>query len=88
MGKAIRIVRKHPRDGETEEAVKNKDGFYVLGDPAHGNKKHHASNAVYVKTLDEAADLVENRGFSIRMASKGKPPSLISPANVHIVRDP
>lgn len=88
MGKVTRIVRKNPRDGEAEEAVKNREGFYVLGDPAHGKKKHHAENAVYVKTLDEAADPIENRGFSIRMSSKGKPPSLISPAQVRIAREP
>jgi hypothetical protein len=37
-------------------------------------------------TLDEAASLV-SRGFSLRMGAKGKPPSLIAPKSLRIVRE-
>ncbi|MDU8912485.1 hypothetical protein [Aestuariicoccus sp. MJ-SS9] len=58
---------------------------YKLGDPAHGQRKHHAEHAVYVKTLDAAAALIE-RGFSLWMGSQGKRASLISPESLRIVR--
>jgi hypothetical protein len=42
-------------------------------------------NAVYVKTLDEAAALI-SKGFSLWMTSKGKRASLISPQSLRVVR--
>ncbi|MFN6925019.1 MAG: hypothetical protein ACK4P8_05155 [Tabrizicola sp.] len=83
-GSVIRIERVSPRGGCVEEPVVTAKG-YQLADPAHGKQKHHARHATYVRTLEEAAALVE-RGFSLRMGAKGKPPSLIAPKSLRIVR--
>ena len=57
MSKVIKIVRTEPRGGVPEEAVKNREGKYTLGDPADGNVKHRTEeNGVFVDTLEEAAD--------------------------------
>ena len=84
MGKIIRIARISPRDGAAEEPELTAKG-YCLGDPKFGAEKHHAKNAVYVKTLEEAAELVL-QGFSLRMISKGKRASLVAPKSLSIVR--
>lgn len=84
-GRVIRIERVSPRDGVAEEPDFTTKG-YRLGDPAHGKFKHHAENTVYVKTLDEAAELIE-RGFSLWMGHKGKRASLISPGSLRIIRE-
>lgn len=83
-GRVIRIERISSRSGVVEEpAVTNRGN--QLADPAHGKQKHHAEHATYVKTLDEAAAMIE-RGFSLRMGAKGKAPSPISPKSLRIVR--
>lgn len=84
-GRVIRIERISSRSGAVEEPSVTSKG-YQLADPAHGKRRHHADNATYVKTLDEAAVLIE-RGFSLRMSAKGKPASLIAPNSLRIVRD-
>ena len=81
----IRIERTSSRSGVVEEPVITAKG-YQLADPAHGKHKHHAEHATYVKTLEEAAALIE-RGFSLRMGAKGKAPSLIAPRSLRIVRN-
>ena len=83
-GKVIRIERVAPRDDIVEEPEWSTKG-YCLGDPRFGAEKHHAKNAVYVKTLDEAADLV-TKGFSLRMVGPGKRASLVAPKSLRIVR--
>lgn len=84
VGKVIRIERIEPRDGIAEEPEFGPRG-YCLGNPKFGATKHHAENAVYVKTLDEAVDLV-SAGFSLRMTGKGKRASLVAPKGLRIVR--
>jgi len=84
-GRVIRIERVAPREGVVEEPDFTTKG-YRLGDPAHGKFKHHAENTVFVKTLDEAAELIE-RGFSLWMGRKGKRASLIAPKSIRIVRE-
>lgn len=84
MAKVIRIERTKPREGVLEEPVRQA-GSYVLGDPKCGAEKHHADNAVFVATLEEAAALVE-KGFSLRMGRPGKRGSLISPGSLRIIR--
>ncbi|WP_154763938.1 hypothetical protein [Paracoccus lichenicola] len=84
IGKVVRIERVKPRGGKQEHPWHTAQG-YCLGDPRHGNEKHHERNAVYVQTLDEAADLVA-KGYSLRMTGLGKVPSLISPAGLRVVR--
>ena len=83
-GRVIRIERISPREGLNEEPELTSKG-YKLGDPAHGKRKHHAENAVYVRTLEEAAALIA-KGFSLWMVAKGKRASLIAPKSLRIVR--
>jgi hypothetical protein len=82
-GKVARIERIRPRGGKPEVPWWSPLG-YCLGDPRHGKEKHHERNAVYVKTLEEAALLIA-RGFSLRMTGPGKRPSLISPSSLRVV---
>ncbi|MCW3783871.1 hypothetical protein [Defluviimonas salinarum] len=83
-GNVIKIERTSSRSGAVEEPAITAKG-YQLADPAHGKHKHHADHATYVKTLDEAATLIE-RGFSLWMGAKGKRASLIAPKSLRIVR--
>ena len=83
-GQVIRIERVSPRAGTVEEPQFTAKG-YKLGDPTHGKRKHHAEHAVYVKTLDDATELI-GKGFSLWMEAKGKRASLISPESLRIVR--
>lgn len=82
--KVLRIERKTPRPGGIEEPHWTTRG-YQLADPKHGNVKHHAAHAIFVRTLEEAADLLD-RGYSLWMTRAGKRPSLISPGSLRIVR--
>lgn len=82
-GCVIRIERVSPRKGAAEEPEFTTKG-YKLGDPAYGNRKHHAEHAVYVKSLENAAALI-GKGFSLWMVVKGKRASLISPSSLKIV---
>lgn len=83
-GRVIRIERTSPRNGVVEGPDVTSRG-HRLGDPAHGKDKHHAEHTVYVRTLDEAAALIE-KGFSLWMGAKGKRASLIAPKSLRIVR--
>lgn len=78
MARAISIIRRNPRTGRVERPWRNREGFFVLGDPAHGAQKHHDRFAVKVETLEEVASHVR-RGFSVRMSDGESPPSLIAP---------
>jgi hypothetical protein len=80
----LRIERISPRKSVVEEPEFTTRG-YKLGDPKLGNRKHHAENTVYVRTLDEAADLI-GKGFSLWMVAKGKRGSLIAPRSLRILR--
>ncbi|ESR26346.1 hypothetical protein N177_0846 [Lutibaculum baratangense AMV1] len=73
-----------PREGLEEEPEFTGRG-YRMADPAKGRQRHHAEHAIYVKSLDEAATLID-RGFSLWMVAKGKRASLISPQSLRIVR--
>ncbi|MBB3592415.1 hypothetical protein FHX08_002759 [Rhizobium sp. BK529] len=84
-GRVSKIERVSPREGRTEEPEVTTRG-YRLGNPAHGNEKHHAKNSVYVRSLDEAAELI-GKGYSLWMAAKGKRASLISPQSLRILRN-
>jgi hypothetical protein len=84
LGKVTSIQRVSPRDGSVEKPDLTTKG-YCLGDPRFGGEKHHAKNAVYVKTLDEVAELI-SRGFSVRMVGPEKRASLVSPKSLQIIR--
>ncbi|WP_198374028.1 hypothetical protein [Neoroseomonas rubea] len=79
---SITITRRNPKTGRTETPLCER-GWFVLGDPAHGNQKHHKAFAVRVRTLEEVLDHVR-RGFSVRMAEGSTRPSLISPKSLKI----
>ena len=83
-GRVISIERISSRSGMVEESAVTARG-YQLADHAHGKHKHHAEHVTYVKTLDEAAAMIE-RGFSLCMGAKGKAHSLIAPKSLRIVR--
>lgn len=84
-GKVIRIERVSPRNGVVEEPEWTPNG-YCLADPKFGAEKHHVKNAVFVRTLNEAAELV-SAGYSLRMTGQNKRASLVSPKSLRIVRD-
>lgn len=79
---SISITRRNPKTGKTETPLCER-GWFVLGDPAHGDKKHHKEFAVRVRTLEEVLERLR-RGFSVRMAGGGTRPSLISPKSLKI----
>jgi hypothetical protein len=83
-GEVTRVERKNPRSGGVEEPLWTARG-YQLADPKHGSVKHHAEHAVFARTLDEAADLLD-QGYSLWMTRSGKRPSLISPGSLRVVR--
>jgi hypothetical protein len=71
------ITRINPHTGRLERPWRNREGYFILGDPSTGAQRHHDKNAVKVKTFDEAVSLVR-RGHSIRMSGGKGPPSLIA----------
>ena len=72
------MTRKNPKTGLTETPHRDRQGNFVLGDPAFGSELHHRKNAVLTSDYREAVRLVR-RGFSIRMsASDDGPPTMIS----------
>ncbi len=83
-GRETRIERLESRLGGAEQPILTTRG-YQLADPANGSSKHHAEHAVFVPTLDEAADLIE-RGSLIWMGGTGRRSSLISPGSLRIIR--
>ena len=80
---AIRITRMNPRTGQVERPWRNRDHVFVLGDPAHGARKHHDRFAVKVATIEEVAAHI-GRGFSVRMTDGESPPSLIAPDSLTV----
>ena len=79
----VRIERLHPRDGLPEQPVETDRGFELV-DRRIAERRHHAENSTFVRSLEEAAYLVE-QGYAIRMGAPGKRASLIAPASLRIV---
>jgi hypothetical protein len=50
----------------------NRDGKFVLGDPASGNIKHHKTEKVFVDTEDEVIAKLK-LGYSLWVRSKSSP---------------
>jgi len=71
-------------NGAVERPWRNREHQFVLGDPKHGNVKHHDEFAVKVDNYGEALEMVE-RGYSIRMSDGRNPASLVSPASLTII---
>jgi hypothetical protein len=67
----VRIERQEPRCPEGEQPTRTAHG-YQLADPTLGSEWHYVKNAIYVQSLEEAANLVQNRGFAIRNGLPGQ----------------
>lgn len=80
----LRIERLKPRDGLEEKPAESERG-YELVDGRIPDEKHHVKHSTFVRSLSEAAYLVE-QGYWIRMSAPGKRASLISPKSLRIVR--
>jgi hypothetical protein len=80
-----KITRIKPRPGGKEEPWEYERG-YQLADPRLGANWHFAENAIFTRSIEKAADLIEHRGFAIRMGRRGLRPSLIRPSGLHILR--
>ena len=82
---SVRIVRLNPRPGGDEEPWRYDRG-YQLADPSLGPEWHHVKNAIFVRSLTEVADLIQRRGFAVRMGREGLRPSLIRPSGLRVTR--
>lgn len=83
---SIIIERRRPRDGLAEGPIESDRGFELV-DRRISERRHHVENSTFVRSIEEAAYLVE-QGYAIRMGALGKRPSLIAPASLRIVRQP
>jgi len=79
-----RIERIHPREGLNEQPIESDRGFELV-DRRIAERRHHVENSTFVRSIDEAAYLIE-QGYAIRMGAPGKRPSLIAPASLRIIR--
>lgn len=71
----MRVYRLDPKSGK-KQYPKLQDGCFVLGDPRHGNEKHHVRNQVLVRAEQEMIDLLR-LGYSVRVGTDTAP-SLVS----------
>jgi hypothetical protein len=88
MTKVVGIERTVARPGRkfVDHATISPDG-YILGDPTLTSRDRKQSvNQILVKSLDEAADLIERKGFHMRMGNRPEYPSMIQPSKLKIVR--
>lgn len=73
-----------PRDGLDEQPVETEHGFELV-DRRIPERRHHVENSTFVRSIEEAAYLVE-QGYAIRMGAPGKRASLIAPSSLKVVR--
>ena len=78
------ITRVRARPGAIEVPVESDRGFELV-DRRISGQRNKVENSTFVRSIDEAAYLVE-QGFAIRMGAPGKRPSLISPQSLRIIR--
>jgi hypothetical protein len=76
-----RLYRLCPKTGARQFAIRDAQGFYVLGSPARGAEKHYEKNKVLTKSEDEMIDLVA-KGYSVRVRTDAAP-SLVR-LNLHL----
>ena len=82
---SVSIMRIESRPGGNEEPCWGKRG-YQLADPSLGAEWHYVENAIFVRSLEEAAELIEERKLAIRMGRRGLRPSLIRYRSLLIIR--
>ena len=80
----VRIGRLYPRNCLDEQPILTQRG-YELVDRRIPERRHHVENSTFVRSLEEAAYLVE-QGYALRMGTPGKRASLIAPASLRIIR--
>jgi hypothetical protein len=80
----IIITRLKPRPGHHEVPEYSGAGYQLVASSV-SKGRNKVENATFVRTLEEAADLVE-KGYSIRMSAPGLRPSLIGPKSIKITR--
>jgi hypothetical protein len=80
---SVKIERLRPRRKD-EEPVLTGSG-YELVDQRVSGQKNKVENSAFVRSIDEAAYLIE-QGFAIRMGAPGLRPSLISQKSLRIIR--
>lgn len=80
----VRIERINPRSGKNEHPIETDRGFELV-DRRVAGQKNKVENSTFVRSLEEAAYLVE-QGFAIRMGGTGKRASLISPKSLRVIR--
>jgi hypothetical protein len=78
----MKIERLIPPDGPPEEPLKTPKG-YKLADPSVGKDRHHAHHAIFVNTLEEAAEHLA-RGYSLWMKQPKKRETLISASKLRV----
>lgn len=78
------IQRLRPRRGLDEQPVETDRG-YELVDRRIPERRHHVENSTFVRSIEEAAYLVE-QGYTIRMGAPGLRASLVAPASLRITR--
>ena len=80
----VRIERIDPRHGEQEMPLETARGYELVDGRATAPKGGH-ENATFIRSIDDAAYLVE-QGYSIKMTGQGKRPALVPPARLRIIR--
>ena len=71
-----RVIRICPKTGERQPAIRDKNGFFVLGAPELGNEKHKSATKILIRDEDEMMSRVV-AGHSIRVRTK-RVPSLVN----------
>lgn len=77
---AMRVYRLDPKTDQKQFPILQ-EGFFVLGNPAHGDQKHLARNQVLVRTEQEMINLII-KGYAVRVATDAAP-SLVR-LNLHV----
>jgi hypothetical protein len=80
---SYRISRLNPKSGLVEQPYRDKDGQFVLADPAGGAQRQQAKYAVKVATTAEAVEYLQ-KGFPIRMTDGKSAPALVSAKSLTI----
>ena len=88
MSKCIRIERIKLRPGRTDvdQAYRSAKGYELASGQLTSDERKQPENAIFVASLDKAADLIEQNGYHIRMGNSPERKSLIQPSSVRVIR--
>ncbi|MCC6921337.1 MAG: hypothetical protein IT548_19260 [Alphaproteobacteria bacterium] len=81
----VSIRRKFPRKGLPETPARTARGYQLASPKLDAKAKNKVEHATFVRTLEEAADLID-QGYLIWMVADGKRASLIIPQSLVITR--